>query len=176
MSNVIRVYGKADGFDIELSRNGEKWEVDIPPDMTDGVYAVQLTAVNEAGEMAHWIGELYMTNGVCCVRLSEVKCRVQFISNDLRTVFEKSRPESLFKKTIYSMHYQKNKNTLFVKNQRNDERRYKTEISLKLKNDSFFMSKALEISVKEKNLSVTDFNCTFALKTKTCIRKECNCG
>lgn len=77
MAEVVRVYGRADSFDIELTRNGDKWEVDVPPDMTDGVYAVQLTAVNDAGETAHWVGELFMSGGVCCLRLDEVKFRTK---------------------------------------------------------------------------------------------------
>lgn len=77
MANIVRVYGRADSFDIELTRNGEKWEVDVPPDLTDGVYAVQLTAVNDAGETAHWVGELFMVGGVCCLRLDEVRFRTR---------------------------------------------------------------------------------------------------
>ena len=68
-AKVIRVFGKADSFDIELTPNGDRWEVDIPPDLTDGVYAVQLTAINEVGDEAHWVGELFMCNGVCCINL-----------------------------------------------------------------------------------------------------------
>ncbi len=69
MAKVVRVYGKADSFDIELSRNGDVWEVDIPPDMTDGVYAVQLTAIDKNGDWAIWTGELFMVNGICCMKL-----------------------------------------------------------------------------------------------------------
>lgn len=85
MATIIRVYGKADSFDIELSRNGDKWEVDIPPDMTDGVYAVQLTAINNVGERGYWVGELYMVNSsICCLNLSQTQYTMNVKeSNDL---------------------------------------------------------------------------------------------
>lgn len=88
-AKIIRVFGKADDFDIELSRKGKKWEVDIPPDMTDGVYAVQLTAIDELGESAYWVGELYMTDGVCCLKINEIPYRVKVRKSEYETKTEK---------------------------------------------------------------------------------------
>lgn len=79
MANVIRLFGKADNFNIEFSRKGEHWEVEIPADLVDGVYAVQLTAVDELGEIAYWVGELYMCNGTCCVKIKK-KLAKNFLS------------------------------------------------------------------------------------------------
>lgn len=77
MARIIRVFGKADSFDIELSRKGDKWEVDVPPDITDGVYACQLTAINELGESAYWVGELFMCSGVCHIKIRQLPYRVR---------------------------------------------------------------------------------------------------
>lgn len=77
MARVIRVYGRADSYDIEFTPKEDKWEVDVPPDMTDGVYAVQLTAVDEIGDFSYWVGELYMVDGVCCLKIEETPYRVR---------------------------------------------------------------------------------------------------
>ena len=69
---ILRLWGKADDFEIEFfNEGGTIWKVDVPPDLNDGVYAVHLTAVNELGEMATWVGELFMCGGVCCVTFEE---------------------------------------------------------------------------------------------------------
>jgi hypothetical protein len=91
MAEIVRVYGRADSFDIELTRNGNKWEVDVPPDLSDGVYAVQLTAVNDMGETAHWVGELFMVGGVCCLRLGDVKFWTKLSAREYSVNFRKGR-------------------------------------------------------------------------------------
>lgn len=63
---IVRLYGEADSFDIEFThKGGTIWTAKVPPDTDDGVYSVELTAVNELGETAYWTGELYMCGGVC---------------------------------------------------------------------------------------------------------------
>ena len=63
---IIRLYGRADTFDLEfVHEGGTTWRCAVPPDTDDGVYSVELTAVNELGETAYWTGELYMCGGVC---------------------------------------------------------------------------------------------------------------
>lgn len=81
MARIIRVYGKADSFDIELTREGGHWIVDVPPDLVDGVYAVQLTAVNEFNQVGHWVGELFMCNGVCRIKFSEIPYEFTILSD-----------------------------------------------------------------------------------------------
>lgn len=92
MAKIIRVFGKADSFDIEFTEKGGRWEADIPPDFTDGVYAVQLTAVNEFGKKSTWVGELFMCNGVCCVKFNDspyqVWLRVKDYTVNLSTNYE----------------------------------------------------------------------------------------
>ncbi len=65
MAKVARVYGKADDFDIEFVRKGDRWAVEVPPDLSDGRYVVRITAIDVLGNTCYWIGELYMMNGVC---------------------------------------------------------------------------------------------------------------
>lgn len=79
MAKIIRVFGKADSFDIELSDKGGHWEVDVPPDLVDGVYAVRLTAINEFNEVSYWIGELFMCNGVCAIKFTESPYNVSIV-------------------------------------------------------------------------------------------------
>lgn len=85
---ITRVWGRADNFEVEfLNVGGTTWNVDVPPDLNDGVYAVHLTAVNELGEMATWIGELFMCGGVCCVTFKELPYQVWFKVNNYEVNF-----------------------------------------------------------------------------------------
>lgn len=69
---IVRLYGKADNLDIEFTYvGGTTWTCEVPPDMDDGVYAVELTAVNEYGEATYWTGELYMCGGVCHMEIKK---------------------------------------------------------------------------------------------------------
>lgn len=67
---IVRLYGRADNFELEFShQGGTTWTCTVPPDTDDGIYAVELTAVNEYGESAYWTGELYMCKGVCHIEI-----------------------------------------------------------------------------------------------------------
>lgn len=69
---ILRVWGKADSFDIEFTHEGgTRWKCFVPPDTKDGQYAAEIWAVNEFGELAYWTGELFMVNGVCCLQLNK---------------------------------------------------------------------------------------------------------
>lgn len=68
---IVRLYGRADHFDIEFQKRGSRWTCQVPPDVTDGVYAVTLTAVNASGETGHWTGELFMVNGLCHLKIRQ---------------------------------------------------------------------------------------------------------
>ena len=63
-NDVIRMFGKADSFDIEFTKTAESlWQCNVPPDLTDGQYATEIYAVTESGEFAYWTGILYMSRG-----------------------------------------------------------------------------------------------------------------
>lgn len=67
---IVRLFGRADSFDIEFAhKGGITWGCTVPPDTGDGVYSVELTAVNELGETAFWTGELFMCGGACCMKI-----------------------------------------------------------------------------------------------------------
>ncbi len=69
---IARVWGKADSFDIEFKHlGGTRWKASVPPDYNDGVYAVEIWALNEFGETAYWAGELFMCDGVCCIEIQQ---------------------------------------------------------------------------------------------------------
>lgn len=79
MTDIKRVWGKADEFSLELKYvGGEQWETTVPPDTKDGIYAVELWAINGIGELGHWTGELYMCSGVCCVRIFRQPYQIWF--------------------------------------------------------------------------------------------------
>ena len=69
---VVKVWGTADEFDIVFTHiRGTEWICFVPPDTDDGVYAVQLYAIYRNGNMAHWVGELFMCSGVCHLSITE---------------------------------------------------------------------------------------------------------
>lgn len=95
---IIRVWGKADNFDIELSEKGGRWVCTVPPDTADGQYAVELHAVNLFGETAYWTGTLYMCNGVCHLEIKEVPYVIMFSKNTDRLFFLEQSHEILIRK------------------------------------------------------------------------------
>lgn len=78
MAKIIRVWGKADSFDIELTKKGGRWEVNVPPDLADGVYAVALTAMDSLSKATYWAGELFMCNGICCMNIEASNYDITF--------------------------------------------------------------------------------------------------
>lgn len=71
-TKILRVWGKADSFDIEFTHiGGTKWKCSVPPDVKDGQYAVEIWAISKFGDIAYWTGELFMCNGICCLRFNE---------------------------------------------------------------------------------------------------------
>ncbi len=103
---IIRLFGHADNFDIEFThKGGTTWLCEVPPDTSDGVYAVELWAVNELNEVGYWTGELYMCNGACHLKIERPKYGVWFkpsslsfdfeVRPDWRIIFEKRCPHEL---------------------------------------------------------------------------------
>lgn len=91
MTDVKRVWGKADNLSLEFTYLGqEQWETTVPPDTKDGVYAVELWAINGAGELGHWTGELFMCSGVCCVTIFQQPYQIWFKKKKSQLVLEKA--------------------------------------------------------------------------------------
>ena len=83
-SKNVRVWGKADNFDIELTfigytrdGTGELWQCEVSADVQDGQYACEIWAINEAGKTAYWTGILYMVNGVCHMEIHQSKYEIE---------------------------------------------------------------------------------------------------
>lgn len=100
---IIRLWGKADELDIEFKNEGGVWKVDIPPDLTDGVYAVVLHAINELHELATWVGELFMSNGACCIKINYAPYQVWFCLKQHIINFSSERTMEIKEKNLYSM-------------------------------------------------------------------------
>lgn len=176
MAKVIRVFGKADDFDIELSRKGDKWEVDIPPDMTDGVYAVQLTAIDELGDCAYWVGELYMVDGVCCLKIDEIPYRVRIKPRKKYTMkAEKGRHDIKFTSVSYSAEYEKKYNVKLSSAKRFDSD-YIVEISSKLKTSKSEAHCVVNVDTKKSTVHPkNEIETEYTPKIEFFIRKGCSC-
>lgn len=58
---IIAMYGHCDSFDVTYTKIGEKlWTTEVPADLSDGKYIVEIYGVDETGYIAYWTGILYM--------------------------------------------------------------------------------------------------------------------
>ena len=90
MTDVVRVWGKADTFDIEFTYDaGTLWHCSVPADLEDGVYACEIHALDSAGQHALWTGELYMVNGICHLSLCFDRFRFAFSKNGIELIIKK---------------------------------------------------------------------------------------
>ncbi len=168
MARVIRLFGKADSFDIEFSRRGEKWEVDIPPDMTDGVYAVQLTAVDGLGETAYWVGELFMCSGVCHLKIERrrKKCLLSAESYGLKA---SPKHRTGISRQKYELCFSENLRMLFSAEARK-HRRLLFSVSDSV---SFSESADMCLAVKGLRLTGSEKRMLTGCEHTASIRKEC---
>ena len=97
-SEILRVWGKADSFDIEFSKTGGLWVCAVPPDTKDGQYAVEVHAINEFEQTAYWTGTLYMCNGICHLELKETPYVIMFLSEPEMLRFFEPTHEIIIKK------------------------------------------------------------------------------
>ncbi len=76
---IIRVWGKADSYDLVFSKGvDDSWNTAVPPDLTDGQYATEIHALDENGWVAIWSGILYMNGGKICLHMKENKYTFKF--------------------------------------------------------------------------------------------------
>ena len=187
MAKVIRVFGRADSYDIEFAPKGDKWEVDIPPDMTDGVYACQLTAIDDSGDFAYWVGELYMVDGVCCLKINEMPYKVRMqeakfeadFKYDFETSFHPSRYNTEYKDR-YDISY---RSSLFdvsfndgydVQFRKVKETNYTTDFAEDLKASVTATHSILTTEVKQTEMKAKrEISTEFSESTEIFIRKGC---
>lgn len=175
MAEVIRVYGKADSYDIEFTPNGDKWEVDVPPDMTDGVYAVQLTAIDELGDYAYWVGELYMVGGVCHLKINELPYRVRTKPKGYETEFHKHKYYFSCRSSSFAVDFNK-KYSVQVKKRKQSNSNYVTEFATRLKLSEAVTGYTLTVATKDVQAKQkTKFHTKYKFETEISIRKGCHC-
>lgn len=70
-NDIVRVWGTADNISLELEFKEGRWVQSLPPDLTDGQYAVSLYAQNRGGDIGMWTGMLYVSQGLSCIHLKK---------------------------------------------------------------------------------------------------------
>jgi len=85
---VTRLWGKADSFELVFSPIGELWQTEVPADLEDGQYVVELYCEDDGGNRAYWTGILYLNKSECVkVRIVADKFKLWLVA-DLETVME----------------------------------------------------------------------------------------
>ena len=117
---VVKVSGKIDGKEVIFERaEGDRWNVTVPYDL-DGMYVVELTAENDAGNIAYCTKILLIVDpATLCVRLVPLDYMVEIVPEDCKvTVIPKdyaveavpeqyqviAEPDPLFVEVIYPIH------------------------------------------------------------------------
>ncbi len=80
---VIKVWGKADSFELVFSHiSGDIWQTEVPTDIRDGQYVVELYALDDSGNQAYWAGILYLCNSKAVrVRIVPDKYRIWLVDD-----------------------------------------------------------------------------------------------
>lgn len=83
---IVKVSGKIDGKEVIFERSeGDQWNVAVPYDL-DGMYVVELTAENDAGNIAYCTKMLLIVDpATLCVRLVPLDYMVEVVSEEYET-------------------------------------------------------------------------------------------
>lgn len=117
---VVKVSGKIDGKEVIFERDeGDRWNATVPYDL-DGMYVVELTAENDAGNIAYCTKMLLIVDpATLCVRLVPLDYMVEIVPEDCKvTVIPEdyaveavpeqyqviAEPDPLFVEVIYPIH------------------------------------------------------------------------
>ena len=108
---VVKVSGKIDGKEVIFERDeGDRWNATVPYDL-DGMYVVELTAENDAGNIAYCTKMLLIVDpATLCVRLVPLDYMVEVVPEDyaVEAVPEQyqviAEPDPLFVEVIYPIH------------------------------------------------------------------------
>lgn len=117
---IVKVSGKIDGKEVIFEKaDGDQWNVMVPYDL-DGMYVVELTAENEACNIAYCTKMLLIVDpATLCVKLVPLDYMVEVISEDYKvTVIPEgyaveeildryqviAEPDPLFVEVIYPIH------------------------------------------------------------------------
>lgn len=82
---IVKVSGKIDGKEVIFEKaDGDQWSVMVPYDL-DGMYVVELTAENEAGNIAYCTKMLLIVDpATLYVKLVPLDYMVEVISEDYK--------------------------------------------------------------------------------------------
>ncbi len=154
MAEIARVYGKADDFDIEFTKAGDRWAVEVPPDLSDGRYVVRITAVDILGNTCYWIGELYMLNSVCHMSIRRHRTGCFFSAERYR--MKTSVPNSLrLSVRKYDTEFRRNLCMLFrVEERKQYELRFSVDGGMRFSKtaDTDFSAKRISVERDEKKI------------------------
>lgn len=83
---VVKVSGKIDGKEVIFERaEGDRWNATVPYDL-DGMYVVELTAENDAGNIAYCTKMLLIVDpATLCVKLVPLDYMVEVVPEEYET-------------------------------------------------------------------------------------------
>lgn len=83
---IVKVSGKVDGQDVIFERSeGNKWNITVPYDL-DGMYVIEVTAENDAGNVAYCTKMLLIVDpATLCVKLVPLDYMVEVVPEEYET-------------------------------------------------------------------------------------------
>ncbi len=83
---IVKVSGKVDGQDVIFERSeGNQWNITVPYDL-DGMYVIEVTAENDAGNVAYCTKMLLIVDpATLCVKLVPLDYMVEVVLEEYET-------------------------------------------------------------------------------------------
>ena len=83
---IVKVSGKVDGQDVIFERSeGNQWNITVPYDL-DGMYVIEVTAENDAGNVAYCTKVLLIVDpATLCVKLVPLDYMVEVVPEEYET-------------------------------------------------------------------------------------------
>ena len=83
---IVKVSGKVDGQDVIFERSeGNQWNITVPYDL-DGMYVIEVTAENDAGNVAYCTKMLLIVDpATLCVKLVPLDYMVEVVPEENET-------------------------------------------------------------------------------------------
>lgn len=83
---IVKVSGKVDGQDVIFERSeGNQWNITVPYDL-DGMYVIEVTAENDAGNVAYYTKMLLIVDpATLCVKLVPLDYMVEVVPEEYET-------------------------------------------------------------------------------------------
>lgn len=117
---IVKVSGKVDGQDVIFERSeGNQWNITVPYDL-DGMYVIEVTAENDAGNVAYCTKMLLIVDpATLCVKLVPLDYMVEVVPEEYEThiipedylveVMEEqyqvaTLPDSFYIEVVYPIH------------------------------------------------------------------------